>query len=172
MYTKRYTKRVRTAAPAWLCIFHYVKFRVHKHFLNNKVGGVFAQAWPPPCRFFLLLPLPPSPFQAHPLEHRGSPSLLTCPGFRDPCKREPKAGHFRYSSGCLWPNVDGASSLSGTLLVFHLNQVNQPLVSTHFPTTLFLPNLILYLQINKFFLAYAIPTLNYPGSTGAGPWQD
>ena len=50
----------------------------------------------------------------------------------------------RYLRGCRWPNVDGASSLSGTLLAFHINQVIQPLFSTHFPTTLFLPNLILY----------------------------
>ena len=56
----------------------------------------------------------------------------------------PRRGTLRYSSGCLWPNVDSASSLSGTLLVFHLNQVNQPLFSTNFPTTLFFPNLILY----------------------------
>ena len=44
---------------------------MYKHLLNNKVGEVFVQAWPPPCRFFLLLPLPPSPFQADPLECGG-----------------------------------------------------------------------------------------------------
>ena len=55
--------------------------------------GVFAQAWPPLCRFFLLLPLPPSPFQADPLEGGGSLSLLTYLGFCDPGEREPKVGH-------------------------------------------------------------------------------
>ena len=38
----------------------------------------------------------------------------------------------RYSRGRQWPNVDGASSLSGTLLAFHVNQVIQPLFSTKF----------------------------------------
>ena len=33
----------------------------------------------------------------------------------------------RYSRGRRGPNVDGASSLSGTLLAFHVNQVIQPL---------------------------------------------
>ena len=36
----------------------------------------------------------------------------------------------RYSRGRRGPNVDGASSLSGTLLAFHVNQVIQPLFST------------------------------------------
>ena len=31
--------RVRTAAPAWLCIFHYVKLRVYKHLLKIKLWG-------------------------------------------------------------------------------------------------------------------------------------
>ena len=38
----------------------------------------------------------------------------------------------RYSRGCWWPNIDGANSLSGTLLAFHVNQVIQPLFSTKF----------------------------------------
>ena len=46
-------------------------------------------------------------------------------------KREsPRRGTLRYSNGRQWPNVDGASSLSGTLLAFHVNQVIQPLFST------------------------------------------
>ena len=46
-------------------------------------------------------------------------------------KREsPRRGTLRYSNGRRRPNVDGASSLSGALLVFHITQVNQPLLST------------------------------------------
>ena len=36
----------------------------------------------------------------------------------------------RYLRGRRWPNVDGASSLSGTLLASHVNQVIQPSFST------------------------------------------
>ena len=87
----------------------------------------------------------------------------------------PRQGTLRYSSGRLWPNIDGASSLSGTLLVFHVNQVNQPLFSTHFPTTLFFPNLILYFELNKSLLANSVHPSNYPGSRQCGkpgfdPW--
>ena len=31
--------KVRTAAPAWLCVFHYVKLRVYKHLLKIKLWG-------------------------------------------------------------------------------------------------------------------------------------
>ena len=31
--------RVRTAAPAWLCIFRYVKLRVYKHLLKINLWG-------------------------------------------------------------------------------------------------------------------------------------
>ena len=40
----------------------------------------------------------------------------------------------------------------GVLLVFHVNQVFQPLFSTNFPTALFFSNLSLYFQLNSFFL--------------------
>ena len=39
-------------------------------------------------------------------------------------------GGIQYSNGRRWPNVDGASSWSGTLLAFHVNQVIHPLFST------------------------------------------
>ena len=69
------------------------------------------------------------------------------------------------TDGRRWPIVDGANSLSGVLLVFPVSQVIQPLfLRLNFPTTLFLPNLILYLQINKFFLANATSnSLDPPG---------
>ena len=80
----------------------------------------------------------------------------------------PRRGTLQYSNGWRWPNVDGASSLSGTLLALHVYQVIQPLFCT-FPTILFLPNLILYLQINKFSLANAVPTLNSLDPPGLDP---
>ena len=132
--------------------------------------GVFAQAWPPPCRFFLLLPLPPSPFQADPLECGGSLSLLAR-AYETHARGSPRWGTLRYSSGHLWSSLDGASSLSETLLVFHVNQVNQLLSSTHFSTTPFFPNLILIFLIKLSFPCLSISPSNHPGSTGAGPWQ-
>ena len=36
----------------------------------------------------------------------------------------------QYSRGRWWPNIDGASFLSGTLLAFHVYQVIQPIFST------------------------------------------
>ena len=83
----------------------------------------------------------------------------------------PRQGNLHYSSRRLRPNVDGASSLSGTLLVFHVNQVNQLLSSTHFSTTPFFPNLILIFLIKLSFPCLSISPSNHPGSTGAGPWQ-
>ena len=41
-------------------------------------------------------------------------------------KESPRRGTLRYSNGRWWPNVDGASSLSGTSSAFHINQVIQP----------------------------------------------
>ena len=34
----------------------------------------------------------------------------------------PRRGTLRYSSGCLWPYVDGVSLLSEALLAFYVNQ--------------------------------------------------
>ena len=61
-----------------------------------------------------------------------------------PKRESPRQGTLRYSNGRRWPNVDGASSLSGTLLVFHVIQVIQPLSLLNFPTILLFLNLILY----------------------------
>ena len=98
--------------------------------------------WFPPCRIFLslFLPLPPSPFQA---EFPSGVYLLALAS-KTHVRGSPRRGILRYSSERQWPNVDGASSLSGTLLVFHVNQVIQPLFSTNFPTILFPLNLFLY----------------------------
>ena len=59
----------------------------------------------------------------------------------------------------------------GTLLVFHINQVIQPLFSTNFPTTLFFPNLFIFLIKQSFPRLRLHPCFEFPGSTGAGPQQ-
>ena len=88
----------------------------------------------------LFLPLPPSPFQA---EFPSGVYLLALAS-KTHVRGSPRRGILRYSRERQWPNVDGASSLSEASLVFHVNQVTQPLFSTKFPTTLFFPNLSLY----------------------------
>ena len=58
-----------------------------KVLLKNKVIGasLTEAAWSPRVFFIFWL----NPY----LGHGGSPCLLTCPGFKDPREREPKAGH-------------------------------------------------------------------------------
>ena len=45
-------------------------------------------------------------------------------------KESPRWGTLQYSKGHRWPNIDGSSFLSGTLLAFPVYQVIQPLFST------------------------------------------
>ena len=55
-------------------------------------------------------------------------------------------------------------------MVFCVNQVIQPLFSANFPTTLFFPNLSLYLQLNSSFLdADSIPASNSLDPPGLDP---
>ena len=145
LYTKRYTKRVRTAAPAWLCIFHYVKFRVCKQLLKIKwwEGFLHKPGLPHVDSFSCSLSLPLL-FRLIPWNTEAHRVYLLARASETHARGNQRRGTLCYSSGGLWPKVDSASSMSGTLLVFHVNQVNQPLFSTHFPTTLFFPNLILY----------------------------
>ena len=91
---------------------------------------------PPVDSFSLSLSLPLL-FRLIPWNAEAHRVYLLAPASETHGRGSPRRGTLCYSSGRLWPNVDGASSLSGTLLVFHVNQVNQPLFSTHFPTTLF-----------------------------------
>ena len=144
LYTKRSTKRVRTAAPAWLCIFHYVKFRVYKHLVNNKVEEFLHKPGLPHVDSFTCSLSLPLLFRLIPWNTEAHRVYLLAWASETHMRGSPRRGTLRYSSGHLWPNIDGASSLSGILLVFHVNKVNQHLLSTHFPSTLFFPNLILY----------------------------
>ena len=110
--------RARTAATAWLCIFHYVKLRVYKHLLKIKLWGFCTSLASPVSTLSLFLPLPPSLFQADPLEHRGSLCLLICWGFWDPHKREPNVGHPPLFKQSPVAYVDGASFLSWDFISF------------------------------------------------------
>ena len=115
----------------------YVKSKVYKAFPDNRG---WASHWTGfPRVFFTLFSgrIPTWSGEAHDV-------YLLAPASKIHERGSPRRGTLRYSNGRRWPNVDGASSLSGILLVFHVNQVIQPLFSTKFPTTLFFPNLSLY----------------------------
>ena len=106
--------------------------------------GFFVQAWPTLCQLSLSFSLSlPLFFRLIPWNAEAHQVYLLAQASETHARGSPRRGTLRYSSGCLWPNIDGASSLSGTLLVFYVKQFNQPLFSTHFPTTLVSPNLSL-----------------------------
>ena len=65
----------------------------------------------------------------------------------------------------LWPPWTGQTPCLGVLLAFYVNQGIQPLSLLYF-----LIYNILSLYLSK-SVANSIPTLNYPGSTRAGPWH-
>ena len=93
----------------------------------------------PPVSYFLFLLFR---LNSH-LEHKASPCLRILPGLLGP--KQGGTLHllsFGRLRGCLWPNVDGASPLFQACCV---NQGIQPLFSSIFSTTLFFPNLSLYL---------------------------
>ena len=56
--------------------------------MNQFLGNVAS----PVSTLSLFLPLPPSLFQADPLEHRGSPCLLICLGFLRPTQEGAQGG--------------------------------------------------------------------------------
>ena len=57
----------------------------------------------------------------------------------------PRRGTLHYSSGRRWLTLTVQVLCLETLLVFHVNQVIQHLFSSKFPTTLFFPNLFIFL---------------------------
>ena len=141
----RYAKRKPGLSKGQLCpcitlhipLFLYVQLGVYKLLLKIKLW-VWHQCLAPPCCSFLSF----QALDSH-LKHRGSPSLLICPGFQDPCKREPKVGHPPLFKWAPVAYVDGANSLSRSFISLLCKPVIQPLFSTNFPTTLFFPNLSL-----------------------------
>ena len=120
-------------------LFLYVQLGVYKLLLKIKLW-VWHQCLAPPCCFFL-------PFQAEFPSGAQRLSVSTfLPWLLRPSREEAQGGspsaiqvgtsglHRRLQAPCL-----------GALLVSCVNQVIQPLFSTNFPTTLFFPNLSLYL---------------------------
>ena len=104
----------------------------------------------PPCRSFLL-PV----FLAEFPSGVWVPAMSTyLPWLTSPREKEPKEGHLPIFKWRRWPNVDGANSCLGILLVSHVNQVIQPLFLSYYfwpnshlvhgypPSLLILPGLL------------------------------
>ena len=112
--------RVRTAAPAWLCIFHYAKLRVYKHLFKIKLW-VFLHKLGSPCvdSLSLFLPLPISLFfRLIPWNAEALHVYLFAWASKTHSRGSPRRGTLCYSSGHLWPNVDGTSFLSWDCISF------------------------------------------------------
>ena len=107
--------RVRTAVPAWLCIFHYVKLRVYKHLLKIKLWD-FCRSLASPVSplslslsFSLSLPLF---FRLIPWNTEALCVQFSARASKTHVRGSPRQGILCYLSRCLWPYVDGASPLS------------------------------------------------------------
>ena len=103
--------RVRTAAPACLCIFHYVKLRVYKHLLKIMLWGFCTSlaSLVSTLSFSLSLPLF---FRLIPWNTEAHCVYLFAWASKTHVRGSPRCGTLRYSSRHLWPNIDGASFLS------------------------------------------------------------
>ena len=105
-------------------LFLYVQLGVYKLILKNSFWslapmlGLLMSFFSP---FFSWIPI--WGMEAHHV-------YLLVPAFKIHTRGSPRRGTPRYSRGRRWPNVDGASSLSGTLLASHINQLIQPSFST------------------------------------------
>ena len=111
--------RVRTAAPAWLCIFHYVKLRVYKHLLKIKLWGFCTSL----ASLMSILSLSLSLslllfFRLIPWNAEALHVYLFARASKTHARGSPRRDTLCYSSGHLWPNVDGASSLSWNFIGF------------------------------------------------------
>ena len=96
-------------------------------FLRPASETGFLEIWlPPVSNLSLSLPLPPSPFQAEfpsrawrLSESTYLPWLLrSALASKIHMRGSLRWGTLRYSSGCQWPNVDSASSLSWNFISF------------------------------------------------------
>ena len=123
--------RVRTAAPAWLCIFHYVKLRVYKHLLKIKLGGFCTSLASPmstlSLSFSLSLPLF---FRLIPWNAEALCVYLFAWASNTHVRGSPRWGTLPYSSGHLWPNIDGVIFLSWDFISFPCKPRN---ISLFFP---------------------------------------
>ena len=138
--------RVRTAVPAWLCIFHYVKLRVYKHLWKIKSWGFCTSLASPvltlSLSFSLSLPLL---FRLIPWNTEALYIHFSAQASKTPARGSPRQGTLRYSSGRLWPTWTEQVSCLETLLAFRVNQGISASFLLYFFTTLFFPNLSLYL---------------------------
>ena len=91
--------RVRTAAPAWLCIFHYVQLRVYKLLLKIKLWVLCKLGLPMSYLlslfifFFRLIPWSTGALWVHFSARASKTHPRGCP----------RRGTFHYSRGHLWP---------------------------------------------------------------------
>ena len=128
----------------WLCIFHYVKLRVYKHLLKIKLWGFCTSLASPmstlSLSFSLSLPLF---FRLIPWNAEALRVYLFARASKTHARGSPRRSTLCYSSGRLWPNIDGASFLSWDLISFPYKPRNISLFSPLFFTTFFFSNLSL-----------------------------
>ena len=136
--------RVRAADPAWLCIIHWSLCitKSIKAFLENKGRTSFSEIWLPLCLLFFFCFsgwIPIWNIKAHRV-------YLFAWASKTHMRGSPMWGTLRYSSGCLWPYVDGVSPFSLDFIDFLCKPRNISLFLSYiFPTAIFLLYLSLYL---------------------------
>ena len=113
---------VRAADPAWLCIFH-LSLCITKSIktdLGNKETDQFLERLEPMPSFlsysiFWLIPI---------WGIEVSHVYLFARASKTHTRGSPRRGTLLYSSGCLWPYVDGSSPLSQGFIGFLCKQRN------------------------------------------------
>ena len=80
-------------------------------FLRPVSRTSFLAIWLPPCQLSLSFSLPLL-FRLIPWNAEALCVYLFAQASKIHTRGSPRQGTLRYSSGCLWPNIDGASFLS------------------------------------------------------------
>ena len=138
--------RVRTAAPAWLCIFHYVKLRVYKHLLKIKLWGFCTSL----ASLMSILSLSLSLslllfFRLIPWNTEALCIQFSAWASKTHARGSPRRGTIHYSSGHLWPTWTEQVSCLVILLAFCANQG----ISSLFLSSIFLTVfLLLYISLS------------------------
>ena len=155
--------RVRTAAPAWLCIFHYVKLRVYKHIFKIKLW-VFLHKLGSPCvdSLSLFLPLPISLFfRLIPWNTEACCVYLFSRASKTHARGSRRQAPVAY--------IDGASFLSWDFISFLCKPRNISLFSPLFFHYIILPQSLFKFLINLSLIADSIPASNFLDPLGLGP---
>ena len=134
--------RIRTTAPAWLCIFHYVKLRVYKHLLKIKSWGFCTSLASPVSTLSFSLSLPLL-FRLIPWNTEALCVHFSAQASKTHMRGSPRWGTLRYSSGRHWPTWIEQVSCLETLFAFRVNQGIWASFLPYFFTTLFFSNLSL-----------------------------